>query len=261
MQRLTKRPDIWKNFPHLILATSDTPSGRACLIPSNARRLNSRTCVFVLNSPDVRAQTDLTEPEVRAEMLAACQRSGCHGLSFVMRQTHNVFVAFFSNSNDADRARKRVRLSFQAAANATPSPLRLYIKAESHHLQVNDAFYWEDAQCPSVNHDTVARRIFEALGGPLISHLQLLKLELMNKQGHVKRTRYLLRSARAVSPIFVERFYIPLDSRNGVKDLQAIFKPYCRSWQCPGCHKSCQQEETSTCPSAIELPRVFDATR
>lgn len=233
----------------MIQATSDTPSEQGCLVLSTARRADHCTCIFILDSPDVRSGSNVTEDEVSA----ACEKAGLPGFSHVMRQTQNVFVAFFADRNDANRARKKkVHLKLAAATDTTTPSAGLKVKSESHWLHVNTTFMC-DTRRLHVNHLTVARRVFQALNGPLASSFQLLRQEVKSKLGAVKRIRYLLRLSKTVTPIFVERFYIPLDTTNDAGYAFGIFKPWCRHWDCPCCHQKCQTGLVSTCPDAVEL--------
>lgn len=235
---------------------SDTPIWQACLVPSNARHAHYNTCIFILNSPDVRSDFDLTESDVRV----ACQEANFRGFTSIERQTHNVFVAFFSHNDDATQARQRARIKFEAFPGMTgkgSSPLRLKVKAEPHCLHVNRVFVFETS-IDSVNHATVARRVFDALDGPLAPVFHLFKLDL-NTYGPGRRIRYLLRPSEAVPPIHVERFYIPLDAANGKGHVWGIFKPHPKHYKCPGCHERCQSGKFNTCPVAVELQRPDDA--
>lgn len=229
---LTSRAGIAENFPHLTQATCDTPIWQACLIASTARKLSSRTCIFILNSPDVRAKRDITEAEVRV----ACERAKLPGLKCVTRQTHSVFVAHFKSHDDAQRARQKARLNLTLPSEASGQVARLCVKPESHWLEVNSVFVFE-TDTRSIKHETVSRRVFDALEGPLVSSFRLLRQEINGKRGAGERTRYILRPSDSVSPVFVERFYIPLDAAHGDGKVWGIFKPVNRHWKCPACHK------------------------
>lgn len=248
--------EVMENFPRFAQATSDTPVGQPCLIPSTTRIPDACTCVFILNSPDVRTQHDLTEAEVRA----ACQSAGLSGLTHVDRQTHCVFVAFFSTGSDAAKARKHARLDFIAPTEYSASPARISVKAEAHWLEVNRVFIFETDN-RAIKLKTVFRRVLEALQGPLASSFRLLKQNLRGKGKGGRQTRYILRPSEAVCPIFVERFYIPLDppKRKGREKVWAIFKAVNRRWTCPACHEKCQAGEFSTCRSATLLGRASTA--
>jgi hypothetical protein len=238
-----------EHFPHLTQATSDTPVGQACLITSIARGgPDPRTCVFILNSPDARAQHELTEPEVRA----ACQKAGFSGLTSVTRQTHSVFVAYFNNKYDASHARSKLPLEFAASLGTLAPSTRLRVTAETHYLEINRVFLFETGP-RSVDHGTVCQRVFEALKGPLDSSILLFRQRFYTKKGLLKRTRYILRPSKAVCPIFVERFYIPLDAASGDGKVWGIFKPFNRNWTCPACHERCQSGDESTFKSSTLL--------
>lgn len=230
----------------MVQATSETPEGQACLIPSAARRPDPRTCLFILNSPDVRPVFDLTESHVRV----ACQKAELRGLEFVTRQTHNVFVAFFSNKGAASQARQTARIKFEAfpgMEGIASNSLRLEVRPESHSLQVNSIFAMEIDRS-SINHDTVARHVFEALAGPLGPSFHLFRQQL-----RFRRTRYLLRPREIASPVFVERFYVPLDDSKDKGMVWGIFKPFPKHWLCPSCHERCQSGEFNNCQHAVQL--------
>jgi hypothetical protein len=201
-----------------------------------------RTCVFILNCPDVRTQHDITEPEVRA----ACQNAGLSRLTYVNRQTHSVFVASFSSKYDAQQARQKVQLRFQTSLSISAPSVHLTIKAESHFLEINRVFVFETSP-GFVRHKTVCLRVFEALAGPLTASMLLFRQQLQWRNGVFQRTRYILRPSEAVCPMFVETFYIPLDAASGSGKIGGIFKPSNRHWTCPACHEKCQSGEWNAC--------------
>jgi len=233
-------------------ATCDTPNWQPCLVRSYAQKQNVYTCVFVVNTPDKQTSLPLTEGHVRA----ACLRAQMPGLKEVRQESFNVFLASFQGFANADKARRKKRLLRFAAPSTPNAPFgKLYVSAESHLHEVNRVFIY-DIDTKPVNHDTVARHVFRALEGPLASCFRLYKQEYREHNGKQKRIRYLLRPSEDMSPILVERFYIPLDAPSGKQSVWGIFKPVNRSWKCPACHKRCQGGNVSTCKSAVELHRV-----
>jgi hypothetical protein len=239
---------IFEKFPHLAQATSNTPRGQACLVPTIARGTNTYACVFVSNTPDMGTEIDLTEAEVRV----ACQEAKLQGMSYVSRQTNNVFVVTFSNKQDANSARKKARLSFAVVPGPTPIIFGFPVKAESHLLEDIRVFVC-DAKRNTIHHDTVIRRVREALQGPMADSFCSYKQEVRSKTHRLKGTRYILQMFDGVPPISVERFYILLDSSEGEGHVWGIFKPWSKGWQCPACHEKCQAGVTSTCNSAEPL--------
>jgi hypothetical protein len=204
--------------------------------------------VFILNSPDVRSQLDITEAEVRA----ACQKAEFPGFSHVTRQTRSVFVVSFSTKHEASQARKSARLAFTSSVGTSALSKRLVVRAEVNFLEISHVFFFE-ADPGSVDHETVCRRVFEALKGPLDSSILLFRQKIYRDRGASLRIRYILRPFEAVRPIFVERFYIPLDGASGGGKVWAIFKPYYRGWICPACSEKCQSGDQSFCRSSALL--------
>jgi len=231
-------------------AACDTPEWQPCLVPSAAQKQNVYTCVFVVNTPEVRTPLVLTEDLVRA----ACVRAQMPGLRELWQESFNIFVASFNGWANADEARRRKRLlRFPVSSTTGSSSTKLYVSAESHWHEVNRVFVY-DVDNP-VKHTTVARHVFKALEGPLASCFRLFKQEYREHIGRQRRTRYLLRPFEAISPILVERFYIPLDAASGKGNVWGIFKPVNRHWKCPACRKQCQGGDASACESAVELYR------
>jgi hypothetical protein len=167
----------------------------------------------------------------------------------VCHQTHNVFVVTFSNKHDANKARKKARLSFAVVPGPIPIIFGFSVKAESHLFEDNRVFVC-DVKRNTVNHDTVLRHVREALQGPMADSFCFYIQEIRNKNQRLKRTRYILRVYDGVPPLSVERFYIPLDAADGKGHVRGIFKPWSKGWQCPACHEKCQAGGTSTCNSA-----------
>ena len=233
-------------------ATWNTSSRQSCLVPSAAQKQNANTCVFVVDTPDVRTRLVLTEAQVRT----ACVRAKMPGLKDVWQDFSNVFVASFKVFPNADQARRRKHLlQFAVPSTKNVPSKKLFVSAESHWYEVNGVFIC-DVDRKSVKHDTVARHVFRALEGPLVSCFRLYKQDYREHNGRQERTRYLLRPSEAMSPILVERFYIPLDAPSGNRNVWGIFKPVNRNWKCPACHERCQGGNVSTCKSAIELHRA-----
>jgi hypothetical protein len=245
IRRLTGWVGLFENFPHLAQATSNTPRGQACLVPTIARGTNIYACVFVLNTSDMGTEIDLTEAEVRV----ACQEAKLPGMTKVCHQTHNVCVVTFSNKHDANKARKKARLSFAVVPGPIPIIFGFSVKAESHLFEDNRVFVC-DVKRNTVNHDTVLRHVREALQGPMADSFCFYIQEIRNKNQRLKRTRYILRVYDGVPSLSVERFYIPLDAADGKGHVRGIFKPWSKGWQCPACHEKCQAGGTSTCNSA-----------
>jgi len=232
-------------------ATCDTPEWQPCLVPSAAQKLNVNTCVFVVNTPEVQTPLLLTEDLVRA----ACVRAQMSGLIELWQESFNIFVASFKGWANADQARRRKRLlRFPVPSTTNSSSKNLYVSAESHWHEVNRVFVYDVDKKP-VKHTTVARHVFEALEGPLVSCFRLFKQDYKEHNGRQRRTRYLLRTSQVISPVLVERFYIPLDAASGEGNVWGIFKPVNRHWKCPACHKQCQGGDASACKSAVELFR------
>jgi hypothetical protein len=205
-----------------------------------------------LNSPDVQTSRDITEAEVRV----AGQEAGLSGLTHVHRQTHSVFVAVFYTRYDAVQARQNARLHFVVPSETSAPAAHLSVRAEFHQQEVNRLFAFE-TNSRSINHAAVYRRVFEALESPLASSFQLLQQLLKPRRESTDgRVRYILRPTKAVCPIFVERFYFPLDAADGESIVWGIFKPVHRHWKCPACHKKCQSGDSSTCENAALLVNV-----
>jgi hypothetical protein len=238
---ITSSSGISETFPCLTQATSATPIGQACLMTSTCRgEADPCTCVFILNSPYVRTQHDITEAGVRD----ACQKAGFSKYSHVTRQTHSVFVVFFPSKYEASQARKNALLEFPSVVGTSTLPTGLSVRPEAHFLEMNSVFFFE-AQPGSVNHETSCQRVFEALKGPLDSSILLCRQEITRDKSASIRTRYILRPYEAVCPIFVERFYVPLDAASVGGKVRAIFKPYYRGWICPACGERCQSGDES----------------
>lgn len=252
---LTSMAEISESFPRLSHAMSNTCSETPCFVPTIARRIEPLACMFVLNTPDMCIKTDLTEAEIRA----ACQQAKLPGMTEVTRQNHNVFVVSFANRDDAKSARRKARLSFAVAPDTSAQHLRFSVGAEFHWPK-NNYVYFCDIKRRFPNHESVSRHVFEALEGPVASSLRLHKLNITNKKGRVTRIRYILRPLETLSPICVERFYIPL-AANEEGHIWGIFKPWSKHWECPGCHKKCQAGDVNACEFATELPRVTSDER
>jgi len=146
-------------------------------------------------------------------------------------------------------------MTFPTLPNPSTSSKHPSVKAEYHWLEVNRVFFC-DVKPRTVDQDAVAQLVFNALAGPLAAFFKIYQLEIRSKNGHVKRVRYLLRPSEAVCPIFVERFYIPLDTVDRQEKIWGIFKPWSKRWECPACHEKCQSGVINMCAHATELPVV-----
>jgi hypothetical protein len=247
IHQLTMSEEYFEDFPNMEQATCDTPTSQACLAPSAAQKQNVYTCVFVVNTPDVRAASVITETEVQA----ACVRAKMPGLKHVRQESFNVFVAYFKGFANADNARRRARLlDFHMPSTKKARTSHLYVTAESHWHEINRIFIY-DVNVKSVKPHTVAQHVFRALEGPLASCFRLFKQEYREHNGRRQRTRYLLRPSEASSMSPIERFYIPLDAPAGKGHVWGIFKPVNRHWKCPACHERCQGGDVSACEIAV----------
>ena len=233
-------------------AAWNTPKWQPCLVPSAAQKQSVYICVFVVNTPDVRKPLRVTEELFRA----TCLLAKMPGFNEAWQESSNVFLASFKGFANADRARRKKQLlRFDVASTRKSPSYQLFLSAESHWHEVNRVFIY-DVQRQSVNHDTVSRHVFRALEGPMAACFRLFKQDYTEHNGRQQRTRYLLRPSEAMSPIFVERFYFPLDTATGKGHVWGIFKPVNRTWKCPACHKRCQGGDASSCEAAVELHRV-----
>lgn len=233
-------------------ATADTPIWQPCLVQSAAEKQNLCICIFVVNTPDVRMPSPLTEADFRA----ACRDAQIPGLKEAWQESFNVFLASSKGLRNAEEVRRKPRLlRFAMPSTYYKNSRELYVTAESHWHEVDRIVIYE-VDRKAVNHDTVAKHVFSALEGLLAPRFRLFKQEYRHHNSRRRRTRYLLRPSKKISPVLFERFYIPLDVACGNGNVWGIFKPVNRHWKCPACHKRCQAGDVSTCESAVELSRA-----
>lgn len=119
------------------------------------------------------------------------------------------------------------------------------VKTNVYDAGAHDLVLCNIEKCSSFKHATIPKRVFEALDGPIAASLQLLKQEGTNYY-----LRYMIRLTASAPPIFVERFFIPLDSLGGDGKIWGIFRPIKRDMECTMCQEKCQAGPVSTCPYA-----------
>lgn len=236
--------EISQVFPRLVQATPDTPITQACIVPTSARNHRSRRCYFILNTPDVRAYSDLTEHDLRA----VCERAKLSGLKDVTRLSQNIFEVAFRSFSNADAAYKTTRISIEVPATTFTPFRKLNIRADwnwKHTLCV----YVCDATKLPINHQTVIECVFDALQGPLVKFFSLHKQE---KEG-AEKVRFILRLSAPMPTFLVQRFYIPLDAADSDSKVWGIFRPLNRFIKCWACGARCQTFNPGNCPCEHQI--------
>jgi hypothetical protein len=198
----------------------------------------------VLNTPDVVTGRVITAPDVHL----ACQQASFEGFKDVIRHNHNLFVAYFETRAKAKKAGHIWALNFPViSSGSSPTRNSTAIVRPSWYLPgAHNLFCTSIANASTKTHATIYERIFEALDGPMVTSFQLLK-----QKGKNDCVRYMLRRPASAAPIYVERFYIPLDHASGDGKTWAVFRPMNVKRKCSLCNTQCQDGPSSTCPHTM----------
>lgn len=162
--------EISQVFPRLVQAAPDTPITQACIVPTSTRNHKSRRCLFILNTPDVRAYSDLTEHD----LCTACECTKLSGLKDVTRLSQNIFEVAFRSFSNADPAYQTTRISIEVPPTTFTPFRRLNIRADWNWKYTFCVYVCDVTKLP-INHQTVIERVFDALQGPLVNFFSLHK--------------------------------------------------------------------------------------
>lgn len=195
-------------FPHLVPASSTTPSQQPCFVPFAARSKGTKAQrgkhgLFVINTPDTPTISTIgvTDLNARAQHLR---------LGDLACRNHNVFAAIFSKKMSA--AEMKCHGIILPPSTLTTNDRMISLGAEIHICRPPKVFSFDTTKA-DIKHNTVAKRICnEHLRDTTLS-FELFRQESQDSED--SRVRYILRFADYGPEPWVQRLYFPLDAPKG----------------------------------------------
>lgn len=204
---------------------------RAYFVPFVSREgCANNNMLIVANTPDTDTESEITEDDLHESF----ERARIPGFINVTRRNYNIFFATFTSSALSQQARDLATVNLRSTDRGSALKLR-----GEHWLLRPPRVFTCDNRHAATDLSMVSACIVDALKVASDSQAgSFFKLLIqVNESPTVKYPIYtfLIRFSRDSANPYMERFYFPLPSRYGEKEVWAVFKPYIVCQPCGLC--------------------------